>query len=63
MALAREHGAPIADLGEVGGSTLLIRSGDKTLIDARTADLREPWATAIPRLVGEGIHQVALEGR
>jgi len=63
VALAREHGAPSADLGEVGGSTLLIRSGDKTLIDARIADLREPWATAIPRLVGEGIHQVALEGR
>ena len=63
VALAREHGAPIADLGEVGGSTLVIQSGDRTLIDARVADLREPWATAVPRVVGEGIHQAALEGR
>src|SRR5438128_6720698 len=63
VALARENGAPIADLGEVGGSTLVIQSGDRTLIDARVADLREPWATAVPRVVGEGIHQAALEGR
>ena len=60
---AREHGAPFRELGEVGGSSLMIKSGDRTLIDVRIADAKEPWSSAIPRLVGEGIHQVALEAR
>jgi phosphoribosylformylglycinamidine synthase len=62
-AVAREHGAPFRELGEVTGSSLVIKSGDRTLIDVRVADAKAPWASAIPRLVGEGIHQVALEAR
>ena len=62
-AVARQHGAPFQEIGEVGGASVVIRSGERTLVDARVADLKTPWATAIPRLVGEGIHQVALEGR
>jgi phosphoribosylformylglycinamidine (FGAM) synthase-like enzyme len=62
-AVARKHGAPFLEIGEVGGPSLTIRSGERTLIDGRVADLKEAWASAIPRLVGEGIHQVALEGR
>jgi len=62
-AMAREHGAPFQEVGEVGGSSLVIKSGERTLIDARVADLKAPWASSIPQLVGEGIHQVALEGR
>ena len=34
-AVAREHGAPFRELGEVGGSSLMIKSGDRTLIDVR----------------------------
>jgi phosphoribosylformylglycinamidine (FGAM) synthase-like enzyme len=62
-ALAREHGAPFLEIGQVGGPSLVIKSGDRTLVDARVADLKTSWATSIPQLVGEGIHQVALEGR
>ena len=62
-AVAREHGAPFRELGEVSGSSVVIKSGDRTLIDVRIADAKEPWSSAIPRLVGEGIHQVALEAR
>jgi phosphoribosylformylglycinamidine synthase subunit PurL len=62
-AIVRERGAPFREVGEVGGSSLVIKSGDRTLVDARVADLKAPWSSAIPRLVGEGIHQVALEAR
>jgi len=62
-AVAREHGAPFLEIGEVGGPSLTIKSGERTLVDARVADLKAPWSSAIPRIVGEGIHQVALEGR
>ena len=62
-AVVREHGAPFADVGEVGGPSLVIESGGRTLVDARVADLKNPWSSSIPGVVGEGIHQVALEGR
>jgi phosphoribosylformylglycinamidine synthase len=62
-AVAREHGAPFRELGEVTGTSIVIKSGDRMLIDVRVADAKEPWTSAIPRLVGEGIHQVALEAR
>ena len=61
--MVREHGAPFADVGEVGGPSLVIESGGRTLVDARVADLKNPWSSSIPGVVGEGIHQVALEGR
>jgi phosphoribosylformylglycinamidine synthase subunit PurL len=62
-AAVRDHGAPFREVGEVGGASLVIKVGERTLVDARVADLKESWTSAIPRLVGEGIHQVALEGR
>jgi phosphoribosylformylglycinamidine synthase len=62
-AIAREHGVPFAEIGEVGGGSLVVKHGGKPLLEVRVADAKEPWTKAIPRLVGEGIHQVALEGR
>ncbi len=62
-AVAREHGAPFLEIGEVGGPSLVIKSGERTLVDARVADLKTSWSSSIPQVVGEGIHQVALEGR
>jgi phosphoribosylformylglycinamidine synthase len=62
-AVAREQGAPFLEIGEVGGPSLVIDSGGRTLVDARVADLKNPWSSSIPGVVGEGIHQVALEGR
>ena len=40
------------------GSALIIEG----LLAARVADLKEAWRSALPNLVGEGIHQAALEG-
>jgi phosphoribosylformylglycinamidine synthase len=62
-AIAREHGVPFADVGEVSGSSLVIKHAGKPLLDVRVAAAKEPWTNAVPRVVGEGIHQVALEGR
>ncbi|HYZ89221.1 MAG TPA: AIR synthase related protein, partial [Myxococcales bacterium] len=61
-AVVRDRGAPFRELGEVGGPSLLIKAGERTLVDARVAELKESWSSAIPRMIGEGIHQVALEG-
>ncbi|MFL5438201.1 MAG: phosphoribosylformylglycinamidine synthase subunit PurL [Myxococcales bacterium] len=60
--VAREKGVPFAEIGEVTGSSLVVSWGHKRLFEASVSELKEPWATAIPRLVGEGIHQGALEG-
>jgi phosphoribosylformylglycinamidine synthase len=46
------------EIGEVGGASFVIEG----LLEARVAELREPWSRAIPRLVGETVHTVALEG-
>jgi phosphoribosylformylglycinamidine synthase len=57
-AICRAAGAELVEIGQVGGATLNIEG----VMEARVAELREAWRSAIPRLVGEGIHQVALEG-
>jgi len=57
-AICKSAGAPFADIGQVGGSTLVVEG----LLDAKVADLKSSWSSAIPRLVGEGIHHAALEG-
>src|SRR5262249_39542190 len=57
-AICKSAGAPFADIGQVGGSTLLVEG----LLEAKVADLKSSWSSAIPRLVGEGIHHAALEG-
>jgi phosphoribosylformylglycinamidine synthase len=49
---------PFEEIGEVGGAKLVIEG----VLEARVAELKEPWARAIPRLVGETIHTVAFEG-
>jgi phosphoribosylformylglycinamidine synthase len=59
---ARDKGVPFAELGEVSGNALVVAWKGARLFEARVSELKEPWATAIPRLVGEGIHQAALEG-
>jgi phosphoribosylformylglycinamidine synthase II len=57
-AICRTAGAPFEDIGQVGGSSLIVEG----VLEAKVAHLKEPWSTAIPRLVGEGIHHAALEG-
>jgi phosphoribosylformylglycinamidine synthase subunit PurL len=57
-AICRAAGASLEEIGQVGGPALIVEG----LLDARVAELKEPWSSAIPRLVGEGIHQAAMEG-
>ena len=57
-AICKAAGAELLDLGEVRGGALDIDG----LLTAPVAELREAWRSAVPRLVGEGIHQAALEG-
>jgi len=57
-AICKSAGAPFADIGQVGGSTLNLEG----FLEAKVADLKASWSGAIPRLVGEGIHHAALEG-
>jgi phosphoribosylformylglycinamidine synthase len=56
--ICRAAGAEFTDIGEVGGALFQIEG----VVQAPVSELREAWAGAIPRLVGEGIHQAALEG-
>ena len=56
-AICKAAGAPFEDIGQVGGSALLIEG----VLEAKIADLKEAWSTAVPKLVGEGIHHAALE--
>jgi phosphoribosylformylglycinamidine synthase len=56
-AICKAAGAPFEDIGQVGGSALLIEG----VLEAKIAGLKETWSTAIPKLVGEGIHHAALE--
>ena len=56
--LCAAAGAEFVELGQVGGSSFIIEG----LVDAPVASLKAPWKDALPRLVGEGIHAVALEG-
>ncbi len=56
-AICKAAGAPFEDIGQVGGSTLLVEG----VLEAKIADLKEAWSTAVPKLVGEGIHHAALE--
>jgi phosphoribosylformylglycinamidine synthase len=57
-ALCRAAGAAFLEIGQVGGTSLLVEG----LFEAPVAELKEPWSSALPRLVGEGIHKAALEG-
>jgi phosphoribosylformylglycinamidine synthase len=57
-AICKAAGAPLEEIGQVGGNALIVEG----VLEAKVADLREPWSSALPRLVGEGIHQAALEG-
>jgi phosphoribosylformylglycinamidine synthase len=59
-AICKAAGAEFEEVGEVGGASLIIAAGEG-LIDARVSELRQAWSSAIPKLVGEGIHQAALE--
>jgi phosphoribosylformylglycinamidine (FGAM) synthase-like enzyme len=56
-AVCKSEGAPLEEIGEVGGPLLRIEG----VLEAGVAELKEAWAAAIPRLVGEGIHKAALE--
>jgi len=56
-AICKAAGAPFEDIGQVGGSAFLIEG----VLEAKVADLKETWSTAVPKVVGEGIHHAALE--
>ncbi len=49
--------APFVEIGQVGGSTLIVEG----ILEAKISDLGDAWRRALPRLVGEGIHKAALE--
>jgi phosphoribosylformylglycinamidine synthase len=57
-AIFREAGAPLEEIGQVGGPSLVVEG----LLEAKVSELKQPWSSAIPRMVGEGIHKAALEG-
>ena len=59
-ALCKDAG--FGEIGEVGGAALSISAGGRALLDTPVAGLKAAWAGAIPKLVGETVHTVALEG-
>jgi phosphoribosylformylglycinamidine synthase len=61
VALCAQHGVPLHVLGTVGGIRLVIRGTGGSLIDASVAELKAPWARALPALAGSELH-AALEG-
>jgi phosphoribosylformylglycinamidine (FGAM) synthase-like enzyme len=60
--IAARHGAPLVELGKVGGSRLIIAgAGGTPLIDAPVSALKAPYTQALPRIAGEEMH-AAIEG-
>jgi len=51
LRLAESFSVPAREIGEVGGETLEVRSAGETLAMS-VAELREVWATALPRALG-----------
>jgi hypothetical protein len=48
---AEEAGVPAAEIGEVGGEDLVVKSAGETL-RASVAGLHEIWSTALPKALG-----------
>lgn len=48
--LAREHGVPLARIGQVGGDRLRV-TGPQVDLDVAVAPLREAWRTAFGRMM------------
>jgi len=57
QAACKAAGAPLEEIGEVAGETLSIEG----VLQAKVAELKQSWSSAIPKLVGDGIHKAALE--
>ena len=58
LGLARDAGVPVARIGTVGGTRLVMQvEGDKSVagctVDVALATLFERWALAIPRALGQ----------
>ena len=51
MRLAEENGVPAQEVGEVGGSDLVIVADGETL-RSPVARLHEIWSTALPKALG-----------
>ena len=51
LSAAEEAGVPAAEIGEVGGEDLVVKSGGETL-RASVAGLHEIWSTALPKALG-----------
>ena len=45
------HNVPCTTIGKVGGSTLVIRSGNEEVINQPVARLKEVWREAIPKML------------
>jgi hypothetical protein len=60
--ICAQNGAPLVELGKVGGSRLVIAgAGGVILVDAPVSSLKAPYTQALPRMVGEEMH-AAIEG-
>jgi phosphoribosylformylglycinamidine synthase len=60
--ICAQHGAPLVEMGKVGGSRLvIIGAGGAPLIDAQVSALKAPYTQALPRIAGEEMH-AAIEG-
>jgi phosphoribosylformylglycinamidine synthase len=57
-AICAASAAEIVEIGQVEGTSLVIEG----LVQARVADLKKGWRSALPNLFGESIHQAALQG-
>jgi hypothetical protein len=51
LAAAEQAGVPAAEIGEVGGEDLVVKSGGETL-RASVAGLHGIWSTALPKALG-----------
>ncbi len=51
LSAAEEAGVPAAEIGEVGGEDLVVKTGGETL-RASVAGLHEVWSTALPKALG-----------
>ena len=51
LAAAEEMGVPAAEIGEVGGEDLVVKTAGETL-RASVAGLHEVWSTALPKALG-----------
>ena len=50
-AIAKEHGAPLAEIGTTGGPALIITNGKRAIVNQPVKDLAREWTTGFSRIV------------